>query len=145
MCTGALCGAVVIGFGVVGALTLVLRVSVAIACVLIAGYAFYRTVSARKRYEIHISGTGQIRLGSRISGHVQSGERTPIEPVRLLSVSTLWPSLLLLHLQNEKRQTQVVTILPDSVSAESFRALLVACRWIVMRHPEADGHTGIGN
>jgi toxin CptA len=140
MCMAVLSGGTAIGFGLVGDLTFVLRMTVLLACMMGASYAFYNVVMVRTAHEIHISGAGQMRLavwvhgirGKRVSSEAQA------EAVKLLASSTLWSGLLILHLQNEKRQTEVVRVLPDSVSAESFKALLVACRWIVMRHPEAE-------
>jgi toxin CptA len=141
MCMAVLCSGMAIGLGVVGDLTPVFRMGAVLVCVAGAGYAFCTTVMTRKMYDIHISGVGQIRLSVQATSSSRSinrAEKIPAEPVRLLASSTLWSGLLILHLQNEKKRTEVVRILPDSVSTESFRALLVACRWIVMRHPEAE-------
>lgn len=141
MCMLVLCSGLVIGAGVVGDLTLLFRMAVLLGCMLVAAHAFRSMVVAGKTYEIHISGVGQIRLSIRAPSGVRDEkivEEMKAEPVKLLASSTLWSGLLILHLQNEKQKTEVVRILPDSVSAEGFRALLVACRWIVMRHPEAE-------
>lgn len=141
MCMAVLCSGIVAGLGVVGDLTPVFRVVVALVCLIVTGYAFCTAVMARKVYEIHISGVGQIRLSVRTTSSLQAikvSEVISAEPVTLLPSSTLWSGLLILHLQNEKQKTEVVRILPDSVLPESFTALLVACRWIVMRHPEME-------
>ncbi len=138
MCMAVLCSGMAIGSDSVGNLPPVFRLAVALVCIMAAGYAFYTVVMIRKTYEIHISGVGQIRLAVWAnSSQVEIAGGPEAEPVKLLASSTLWPGLLILHLQNEKQKTEIVRILPDSVSADSFRALLVACRWIVMRHPEA--------
>lgn len=55
----------------------------------------------------------------------------------LLPDSTLWPHLLLLRLRTEDGRTRNVVILPDSVRAEDFRALSVACRWIAAHNGQA--------
>lgn len=141
MCMAVLCGGMAIVSGVVGDLAPVFRIVVALVCMMVAGCAFYSAVIVRKVHEIHISGAGQIRLAVQMANSLRgtrTAEEVQAEPVKLLASSTLWSGLLILHLQNEKHRTEVVRVLPDSVSAESFRALLVACRWIVMRHPEAE-------
>jgi hypothetical protein len=127
--------------GSVGSLSGGPRIAIAVICAAVALYAFPRPVMCRTMHGIHISGTGQIRLSiwqknDRLGRDgLADGQG---ELVRLLPTSTLWSGLLLLHLQNERRQVDIVTILPDSVSRESFRALLIACRWIVLRHADAD-------
>jgi hypothetical protein len=136
-----LCSGMAIGSGAVGNLAPVFRMITTVACMMVAGYVFYTAVIVRKAHEIHISGLGQIRLAVQTANSLcdtKITEEMQAEPVKLLASSTLWSGLLILHLQNEKQRIEVVRILPDSVSAESFRALLVACRWIVMRHPEAE-------
>lgn len=141
MCLLVLCSGIVVGTGIVGDLSPLFKTVALLVCALMAGYAFCTKVIARRTYVIHISGVGQIRLGVEMASDsrdqkIANGMKS--EPVKLLASSTLWSGLLILHLQNEKQKTEVVRILPDSVSTESFRALLVACRWIVMRHPEAE-------
>jgi hypothetical protein len=60
------------------------------------------------------------------------------EAVDLVSLSSLWPCLLILHLRHASR-TSVIVALPDSLPADGYRALLVACRWIAMHR--ADNHS----
>ncbi|CAN5757589.1 hypothetical protein BH11PSE12_BH11PSE12_30380 [soil metagenome] len=50
--------------------------------------------------------------------------------VTLSEKSSLWPYLLLLHLQPSQGKVIVVPILRDSVGRESFRMLSVALQWI---------------
>lgn len=134
MCALVLCVGVVLGAGLVGNVALFPRCLMAGACVLIAGYALHRFVNDSRAYEISVSGLGQIRLSLAATGGAKAGLLD--ERVHLLPSSTLWSRLLILHLQDDAQRNHVVLILPDSVPAETFRALLVACRWIVMRHPE---------
>ncbi len=123
--------------GSIGNLSLLARIVLAGICAAAAIAAFFRAMLRKTKYAIHISGAGQIRLVTD-----RRNEQTVVdvaaegEVVHLLPVSTIWSGLLLLHLQNERQHTTVVTIFPDAVSAESFRALLVACRWIVLRHAD---------
>ena len=123
--------------GSIGNLSLLARIFLSGICAAFAIAAFFRAMLCKTKYVIHISGAGQIRLltekrnaPAMVDGAAES------EVVHLLPTSTIWSGLLLLHLQNERRQTTVVRIFPDTVSTESFRALLVACRWIVLRHAD---------
>jgi len=143
MCAGLLWIAGLLLFAQVGELSIGARSLLAVACFAFGSYVFFRTLKSRKIYKIHVSGSGQIRLAVR--PEAEAGALDEGELVELLPDSTLWPGLLLLRLQNEQRQTHNVVILPDSVSAEGFRALLVACRWIVMRHADADKRRFSGN
>lgn len=147
MCGSVIFIAVMIVSGSIGNLSLAAKVGLAMLCVAVALYVFLRTSRNRKMHVLHISGSGQIRVAvlqaqELSNDSVEDGQG---ELVRLLSVSTLWPSLLLLHLQGERQQITVVTVLPDSVSREDFKALLVACRWIVSRHAEASSEHTNGN
>lgn len=122
--------------GFIGSLSLLVRIFLAGICASVAIAVFLRE-KRKTKYVIHISGVGQIRLRTESnSEHAVVGDAEG-EIVHLLPASTIWSGLLLLHLQNDRQQRTVVTVLPDAVSAESFRALLVACRWIVLRHADA--------
>ncbi len=122
----------------IGNLSLSTRIVLAGICAIVAVAAFFRARLRGTKYVIHISGTGQIRLATgKRSEQAIVEDTAESELVHLLPASTIWPGLLLLHLQNEQQHTTVVTILPDTVSAENFRALLVACRWIVLRHADS--------
>jgi hypothetical protein len=129
--------AVLVATGFIGNLSLLARIVLAGICACFAIAAFLRARSRKTKYVLHISGIGQIRLVTE-----KRNERIIVdgaaegEIVHLLPVSTIWSGLLLLHLQNERQKITVVTILSDTVSVESFRALLVACRWIVLRHAD---------
>ena len=130
--------AALVATGSIGNLSLPARIILAGICASFAITVFSRAILRQTKYVIHISGTGQIRLTSEKRNEqaiVDSAAES--ELVHLLPVSTIWSGLLLLHLQNERQHITVVTILPDTVSAENFRALLVACRWIVLRHADA--------
>ena len=129
--------AALVATGFTGNLSLLARIVLVVICASFAIAALLRARSRKTKYILHISGTGQIRLAAekRNEYGIVDGA-TEGEIVRLLPISTIWSGLLLLHLQNEQQQITVVTIFPDTVSTESFRALLVACRWIVLRHAD---------
>ena len=59
--------------------------------------------------------------------------------VELTGDTTLWPNLMILRLRAEDGRVLVVRVLPDTVSAQEYRALSVALRWIAMRDAEAGG------
>lgn len=114
------------------------RIALTVMCIAVALHVFFHVMWRRKIYVIHISGTGQIRILQRQKNEPSGYDSVEGEVVHLLPVSTLWSGLLLLHFQNDQQQTVVVTILPDSVSPASFKAVLLACRWIVSRHADTE-------
>ena len=124
--------ATLIGVGLVGDLPFFARLSLALIVAIVAsGLCWYWHVR-RIAVSLSISGVGQIRL-QRLSENAICDQ---VELVTLLPASTIWPSLLILHLQNPQGRIEVVSIMRDSVSQETFNALLVACRWLVTRRPE---------
>lgn len=148
MCMNLLFIAGLIAGGSMGNLSTEARIALAITCAAIALYAFFRMLTGRRTYEIQISGTGQIRIAVLQKNRRSVGDdlmNEQAEVMHLLPVSTLWSGLLLLHLQNEQKKIHVVAILSDSVQPESFKALLVACRWIVLRHAGAENQRKAGN
>jgi len=95
-------------------------------------------VRKRKTLRIDISGIGQIRLleyteVAPASDERQSIELTRGEEYRMKDGSTLWPGLLLLHLESSEGRRQTVQVLPDSVTPDEFRSLYIALRWISVR------------
>jgi len=126
------CIGVFLAFTLVGSLSLIFRIALAVACIFVAGAAFWMVLQNRKSVWLHISGTGQIRLvehhvvaRTKIGGQVMRGGLA-----QLLAGSTVWPNLLLLRLRLDNGQVRTIPILVDSVSQETFRALQVACRWV---------------
>jgi toxin CptA len=123
----------------VGGLSFLNRVIVAGVCFFSACWAFNRSTTNRKSLHIDISGIGQIRLAEHnelaavLAG---SANQTPAfgEVLQLQADSTLWSFLLLLRLQSADQKVKILPILPDSVGADNFRALSVACRWIATHH-----------
>lgn len=134
---GVLLVALLIGSGAVGELSFAARTASALLMAIAAVCLCWRWHACRTAVQLDISGSGQIRLQKRhgVAGHAADEQA---ELLTLLPASTIWSSLLILHLQNAQRQTEVVLILRDSVSPETFNALLVACRWLVMRGPETE-------
>lgn len=127
---------VIFGFSLVGELSFIFRVVLAAVCILAASLAFRQVLRNRKAVELHISGTGQIRL---VEHHAVISGQTGSPVMRgglaqLLAGSTVWPNLLLLRLRLENGKVRTIPVLPDSVPKETFRALQVACRWIEGHH-----------
>ena len=114
---------------------LVFRHLSALVCVAAAIALFFRRSRLSNVSGIDISGTGVIRLHH--TGRVAADARVPCsdghsggEVVQLLKDSTLWSSMLLLRLRSANGQVHTVIVLPDSMDAEAFRLLSMACRWI---------------
>ena len=59
----------------------------------------------------------------------------PAEPrrVRLQASTTLWPLALFLRLQDSEGHNDSVLVMADCVSASELRALLVSCRWSMVK------------
>ena len=143
LCRGTALIGCLLGLGQVGNSLLFPRVGAGGVCIIFALLGFCRIARNGNIRRIDISGTGQIRLTEyQTPEHAFSGtdRRHNLNSgavVRLMADSTIWPNLLLLRLQAEDRKVSVLSILPDSVTANDFRALSVACRWIALR--EQDG------
>ncbi len=117
------------------------QVAIALLGTIALSWSYMHWHRARTHVALHISGVGQIRfvkLDITKSGVMDGQDKG--ELVSLLPTSTIWPHLLVLHLQNVQGKTEVVLILRDAVSPEVFHGLLVACRWISARKAETDTH-----
>ncbi|QAU34249.1 protein YgfX [Janthinobacterium sp. 17J80-10] len=153
-CAGVAAVAWQLAFGALIDLPLVLRVALTVILSVMPGWAAYTAISPGKSLRIDISEHGQIRVAEDKAcsvtglqkGHrqaVQAGQEGPVEDaagtiVNLLPDSTIWPQLLLLRLQAKGQVTRNVLILRDSVSAEHFRALSVACHWIAAHNDQVE-------
>jgi len=131
--------AALLAFGTAIALPPVVRMALALVVAVMAAWAGYAAICSGKSLRIDISEHGQITLAEdtactleeRQTGLEAAGfEQDAGSVVRLLPDSTIWPHMLLLRLQAEEGGTRNVLILRDCMSAENFRALSVACRWI---------------
>lgn len=87
-------------------------------------------------YLIDISDKGQIRVrvaDAFVTDDANVNQFLQNTPVFVLQKhSTLWSQLLLLRLRSGEGKSLVLLIFKDSVSAESFRKLSVALRWIAV-------------
>jgi toxin CptA len=144
MCFGAALIGCILGLGQVGNSLLLARVSVAGVCIFLALMGANWIARNKKIRRIDISGAGQIRLTEyqvpedAVPGTDRMKGPNSGDVVRLMADSTLWPNLLLLRLQAEDRRISVLPILHDSVTADDFRALSVACRWIALHQPSGE-------
>lgn len=132
---GILIGAA-IGAGWIGDLSTPARFVMAVLTIFLSFFGFYHDTQHRKPIHIDITGTGQIRLTEVSTERPCAETNWPHlggngEVVQLLRGTTLWPYLLLLHVQNKDGVKISLAILPDCVSKDSFRALSVACRWVM--------------
>lgn len=136
MAVGAILLAVLIAAGAVGDSAFAPRVVAATVCILIVLQGFCRFALNRIPRRIEISGGGQIRLAKQYSSahSADSGiVKSSGELLQLTRNSICWPGMLLLLLQTEGGQTYILPVLRDSVAPDDFRAMSVACRWIVAR------------
>lgn len=115
------------------------QVALALLGTLALSWSYVRWYRARASLVLHISGAGQMRLAKQDLAETTAIDgQEKCELVRLLPTSTIWPCLLVLHLQKMQGETEVVLILRDTVTPEVFHGLLVACRWIAARRAETD-------
>lgn len=133
-----------IGLGAAGELSPGYRAAIAAFTVFLSFFGFYHGVCYGKTIHMDISGTGQLRITEMSADGACADTNRPHvyekgEVVRIMNNSTIWPHLLLLRLQSVSGTITIVPILPDSVSREGFRALSVACRWMVARN-HSSGH-----
>lgn len=134
--------------GRIGDLPVSAQTAVGTACLILAFLGFYHGANHRKILHIDISEAGQIRVVSMVGKSPCTSSGWPhVQPAgevhRLMSGTTIWAMLLLLRLRGPDGRTMVILILPDSVSPDSFRALSVACRWIVTRGDAREIDSGI--
>ncbi|NUT59554.1 protein YgfX [Herbaspirillum sp. C9C3] len=123
---------VALAFGMPGSLSWVLRIALAVACVLAAALALVLVLRDRKVIWLHISGTGQIRVVEHLLPSARAKPQVMKAGLaQLLAGSTIWPGMLFLRLRLENGRTRTIPILTDSVSEDTFRALSVACRWLI--------------
>jgi len=107
-------------------------------CAIIAFFCWRNWSRHQGCRRLMISASGQIRLQGAMPGAPAAFDEEDSRTWRLLPVSTLWPHLMILHLQDAAGSREVIVILRDCVPAQTFHALLVACRWLAMRAPEAE-------
>lgn len=142
-CLALLLVAAVIVLSLLGDSPLFIRILVACVTLLAIGIALHWLIWRRKIIRLDISMNGQIRLvehnGLTDSSLLCQGEADGNPVLRLMPDSVLWPGLLLLRLENEQRHVVVLPILRDSMNAEAFHALSVACRWIAAQNNPANG------
>ena len=120
------------------------RLQISAFASIFAGVTVFKACRYRKTFHIDISGIGQIRLTqysgvSAINGNLASaldGDNGLL--VHLCPDSVLWPHFLLLRLKPEQGAVLSVPVLRDSLRGPGFAELAVACRYIVMRHPEGE-------
>ncbi|MDY7538289.1 protein YgfX [Undibacterium sp. 5I1] len=109
-----------------------------VSLVLIA-YRFMAFLNNRFSVKIDIAASGRIILRR----FIKQSDAWQSYVVTMTDATTLWPHLLLLHLQSQDdqgRRIHIVPILPDCVDARTWRKLSVALRWIAI-HQQAQKNT----
>lgn len=131
MCVIAVSVAPIVYFAEPGQFSYLFRAVLSTTCVASATVAISLAFSRRKTWCIDISGIGNIRLMEYKDAPQSFGQSDAFgRRVWLAGQSTLWPWCLFLHLRDEQQKVTTLLILKDSLPAEAFRALTVACRWI---------------
>ncbi len=123
-----ICFSILIGMGAVACFSFFSRMVIVGASIVVIGCCFFYFFQYDKTYRIDIANSGQIRLTAYTSFHNDNENNGEI--VFMMNGSILWSGLLLLRLKSDRGREHILRVLPDSVSSESFRMLLVACRWI---------------
>ena len=134
-----LAGGVAIAAGLEVDLSPLLRWTLASSIVFLSFFGFYHGTRGQKTIQLSISGTGQIRLTEVDSIRPCREREWPHvdvygEAFVLMSDSTLSAYVLLLRLRSDSGRIITVSVLPDSVSRDTFRALSAACRWIAIHN-----------
>lgn len=126
---GAACFLMASGLGVVA------RIALTLLCIFAAVIAMILVVRARKTVWLHISGAGQIRV---VEHYIRDPKAKPqvmkAGLAQLQPGTTVWPGLMFLRLRLETGRMQTIPIFADSVPKDTFRALSVACRWLMSRN-----------
>jgi toxin CptA len=104
--------------------------ALAVCCCACAGAAMLAFLRAGKMRRIDISGLGKLRVTVQQNGGEADAKSAGADAglATLQPGSTVWPRMMMLLLCDGKGAGSVVAVLPDSVSAEQFRALAVAIR-----------------
>lgn len=143
VCMASACLACLIALGFTGNFSPLWRAVIVLALSVIPVLASSGVIRNKNSLHIDISYNGQIKveedkaLAAVHTKAVLQQERSSSEVVKLMPNSTIWTHLLLLRLQAKDRKIRTVLILPDCMSANSFRALSVACRWIAAHNDHA--------
>ena len=133
MCACIAMVGLLVGLNLGGNFTFAARLAIACPSIVLAFLALFQISRKRKTFRIDISGIGQIRMAQYESRHRQSAAKW--EMVRLAEASILWHGLMFLCLESGDGRTTLLPVMPDSISADDFRGLSVAFRWIAM-HPK---------
>lgn len=108
-------------------LSLLERSAFIAVCTFAAWLSFiYAQRHAKTQWHLNIDGKGQL--------HCQADSSAESRPFKLVTGTTLWAQALFLRLHNSEDNLQMnLVILPDALSKDEFRRLLVACKWIIAR------------
>lgn len=129
---------ILVGTGWIGNFSIHGRLVIAFVCIGSALFSIFHHFRTRKTLRIDISGIGQIRLleyteVARSFAMWQRVTEKSEEEYQMMEGSTLWPNLLFLRLKSSDGRVEKISILPDSVMPDEFRALSIAFCWIAAR------------
>jgi len=126
---------------VAGGLPDALCYPLAIICATASFVLVTQALRPKTGLRIDVTRLGQIRLVETYPNAEAGFPRLSVaegEVVQLGQGSTLWSSLMVLRLQPVSGSTITLILLPDSMRADAFHALSVACRWIAARQNHRD-------
>ncbi|WAW10637.1 hypothetical protein NB640_02960 [Oxalobacter vibrioformis] len=117
------------------------RISVLVTSLISSLFFIFLHFHSKKTFRIDISGSGQIRLREdthNVSTQIfhQKQAAPDAEAFYLVNGSTIWPTLLLLRLVSDSARKSFLLVFPDSVNAEQFKALYIACQWLTVHQNE---------
>jgi len=117
------------------------RISVLVISLMSSLFFVFLHFQSKKTCRIDISGSGQIRLREETpdaSTQIfhQKQVVSDAEVFYLANGSTVWPALLLLRLVSDSARKRFLLVFPDSVRAEQFKALYIACQWLTIHKDE---------
>lgn len=96
---------------------------------------------SKKTVQIDISGSGQIHIREdihNVSAQVSRQKQiaSDADVFYLVNGSVIWPSLLLLHVESDSKEKKYLMIFSDAVKEEEFKALYIACQWLIVYQNE---------
>jgi toxin CptA len=102
-------------------------------CLLAAAGALCSRAGAGNTRRVDISGLLEIRVTVQQNVEMRTNSAHGAL-MHLMQGSTVWPSVMLLLLRADDGSVTVLTVMPDSVAPDQFRALAVAIRAIAGRN-----------
>lgn len=121
--------------GLAGSLSIPARLAIGVTGLVGVTVGLLAFRGQQKTWRMHISSEGVMRLLEESAAPLADDK---LVAFRMMPDSSLWPGVMLLHLQSETGQRVIVRVFRDSVAPHEYRALSVALRWIAARSSRTD-------